>query len=304
MPGPAATCGGVACTWKPSGVGGLTGDTALECLDPAVHRALEHGVPVSVGGVDVAGPDERIRRRPRRYRISHQSLSRARARLCVAGRRDRTPFRRQAGCSVRSRPDDRRRPRDGVRAGLGMADRGAHRCRHRRRAAQRADVENGNGLVRRQGNRHRDGDLRQFLAGGDRIVSVCVAGACCRTGHHQRLAADDGILWAGICAAGGVVSVACSDRPRSRRRFCYSGCFGCFGFLAASARDPGGGRRGIHLGSVQCRGRHGLWFRNHHAGRARLESRRGRLGDEPGVVAGQRIGSDWQLFSNEPASRS
>ena len=144
---------------------------------------FEHGVPVSVGGVDVAGHDEGIRRRAGRHRISHQSLSRARARFRVAGRRDRTPLRRQARCSLWSCADQHRRPRDGIRIELGRAGRRAHCRRHRRRAAQRADVQDGDGLVRGQGNCHRDGDLRQFLAGGDRVVPV--SGARDRRGKRH-----------------------------------------------------------------------------------------------------------------------
>src|ERR1700722_19334581 len=98
---------GLLPVWKLAEAGALTRAAALECSDSAVHRALEHGVPISVGGVDVTGPDEGIWRRTGRHRISHQSLSRARHCDCVAGWRDRTPLRGQARCSLWPCPDDR-----------------------------------------------------------------------------------------------------------------------------------------------------------------------------------------------------
>ena len=47
--------------------------------------------------------------------------------------------------------------------------------RRRRRDPQRPDDEDGHRLVRRQGDRHRDGDLRQFMAGRHRGLAADVA---------------------------------------------------------------------------------------------------------------------------------
>ena len=58
---------------------------------------------------------------------------------------------------------------------LGLANCRTADRRRRRRLAQRLDVENGHRLVRRQGNRDRDGHLRQFVAGRRRHLPFDVA---------------------------------------------------------------------------------------------------------------------------------
>ena len=150
----------------------------------AVAPLLGH--EFGVGLADIGRPD--------------RALFHAGRRAGVAGRRDRTE-------GSATRPRCSRALLLMLVGGLAMAllafleraDRGTAGRRRRRRAAQRSDDEDGDRLVCGQGDRDRDGDLRQFMAGRDRALAADAAldrhrlrhrGGLSRGGSADRAAAS------------------------------------------------------------------------------------------------------------------
>ncbi len=114
------------------------------------------------------------------------------------------------------------------------------RRRHWRRGAQRANVENGDGLFRGQGNGHGQGDLRQFLAGhGNSVVPDAVA----RGRRRKMVIAVRFIAHDRNSASSGLSLLAALYRPPLR---CTISSNRCFRLLA----DPTAIRAMVVAGSI------------------------------------------------------
>src|SRR6516165_7695455 len=207
----------------------------------SVRGPLHHGVPVSERRSHRPAAVAQIRRQPRRHRTPDRTLFHAGRRALVTRRSDRSKARRQSHSRVRACIDDARQPRHGVYRWVELANSGTARRRRRRRRAQCPSHQDDDGLVCGPANRNRDGDLRQFVAGGRRHLAVDAARDRCRSRRER-----------------GISGSRRADRDRHRADHVLSPATGHDGagqscWPARHARAGGGDRRRPHLGTVQCR---------------------------------------------------